>query len=109
MSAIDFYIQVVKALDDIDAPYMLVGAFAGLAFGISRATFDVDILVDLQEEDYENRRIMSTDLVKVILSVCGLQKTTFARFLLKVTLERRPPCMSRIIVTSRPSLAGPTG
>jgi hypothetical protein len=53
MSAIDFYIQVVKALDDIDAPYMIVGAFAGLVFGISRATFDVDILVDLQENDYE--------------------------------------------------------
>jgi hypothetical protein len=53
MSAIDFYIQVVKALDDIDATYMIVGAFAGLVFGISRATFDVDILVDLRENDYE--------------------------------------------------------
>jgi len=53
MSAIDFYIQVVKALDDIDAPYTIVGAFAGLAFGISRATFDVDILVDLQDDDCE--------------------------------------------------------
>ena len=53
MSAIDFYIQVVKALDEIKAPYMIVGAFAGLAFGISRATFDVDILVDLQASDCE--------------------------------------------------------
>jgi hypothetical protein len=53
MSAIDFYIQVVKALDDIDAPYMIVGAFAGLAFGINRATFDVDILLDLQDDDCE--------------------------------------------------------
>ncbi len=53
MSAIDFYIQVVQALDDINAPYMIVGAFAGLAFGVSRATFDVDILVDLQEDDFE--------------------------------------------------------
>jgi hypothetical protein len=32
---------------------MIVGAFAGLAFGINRATFDVDILVDLQERDFE--------------------------------------------------------
>lgn len=53
MSAIDFYIRVVKALDKIDAPYMIVGAFAGLVFGISRATFDVDILVDLKEGDFE--------------------------------------------------------
>ncbi|MGD8403116.1 MAG: hypothetical protein PVJ21_05610 [Anaerolineales bacterium] len=51
MSAIDFCVQVVKALDEINAPYMIVGAFAGLAFGISRATFDVDILVDLQAND----------------------------------------------------------
>jgi hypothetical protein len=53
MSAIDFYIRVVKALDKIGAPYMIVGAFAGLVFGISRATFDVDILVDLKEDDFE--------------------------------------------------------
>jgi hypothetical protein len=32
---------------------MIVGAFAGLAFGVNRATFDVDILVDLREGDFE--------------------------------------------------------
>ncbi len=32
---------------------MIVGAFAGLAFGINRVTFDIDILVDLQERDFE--------------------------------------------------------
>ncbi|MBI5294108.1 MAG: hypothetical protein HY869_01445 [Chloroflexi bacterium] len=52
MSAIDFYIRVVKSLDEIEAPYMIVGAFAGLVFGVSRATFDVDILVDLQDDDF---------------------------------------------------------
>ncbi len=53
MSALKFYAQVVRALDDINAPYMLVGAFAGLAFGITRSTFDIDILVDLQEPDFQ--------------------------------------------------------
>lgn len=53
MSAIAFYVQVVKALEEIQAPYMIVGAFAGLVFGINRATFDVDILVDLRETDFE--------------------------------------------------------
>jgi hypothetical protein len=53
MSALAFYIQVVKALEEINAPYMIVGAFAGLAFGINRATFDVDILVDLRDEDMD--------------------------------------------------------
>ncbi len=54
MSAIGFYIKVVQALEEIQAPYMIVGAFAGLAFGIGRATFDVDILVDLKPEHMDS-------------------------------------------------------
>lgn len=53
MTAVSFYVQVVKALDEISAPYMIVGAFGGYPFGITRVTFDIDILVDLQEADFE--------------------------------------------------------
>jgi hypothetical protein len=53
MNALSFYFKVVQALEEIEAPYMIVGAFAGLAFGVNRATFDVDILVDLQECDFD--------------------------------------------------------
>ncbi len=53
MTAITFYVQVVKALDEIGAAYMIVGAFGGYPFGIARATYDIDILVDLREEDFE--------------------------------------------------------
>jgi len=53
MSALSFYFKVVQALEEIQAPYMIVGAFAGLAFGVNRATFDVDILVDLRERDFD--------------------------------------------------------
>ncbi len=53
MTAITFYVQVVKALDEIGAPYMIVGAFGGYPFGITRVTFDIDILVDLREEDFD--------------------------------------------------------
>lgn len=53
MTAITFYVQVVKALDEIGAPYMIVGAFGGYPFGITRATYDIDILVDLREQDFE--------------------------------------------------------
>ena len=49
MSILGFYFDIVRALEEIGAPYMLVGAFAGSAFGITRATFDVDMLVNLQE------------------------------------------------------------
>jgi len=51
MYSIKFYVEVVRALDAISAPYMIVGAFAGLSFGITRTTFDIDILVDLRPED----------------------------------------------------------
>jgi hypothetical protein len=53
VSALKFYAQVVQALEDIGAPYMMVGAFAGLAYGITRSTFDIDILVDLRQENIE--------------------------------------------------------
>ena len=53
MSMLDFYVRVVKALDDIGAPYMIVGAFGGSIFGIARATNDIDIIVDLRGRDFE--------------------------------------------------------
>jgi predicted nucleotidyltransferase len=53
MSMLDFYIRVTKALDEIGAPYMIVGAFGGTIFGITRATNDVDIIVDLHGKDFE--------------------------------------------------------
>jgi len=53
MDMLDFYVRVVKALDEIGAPYMIVGAFGGTIFGITRATHDIDIIVDLRDEDSE--------------------------------------------------------
>jgi len=52
VSILGFYFDIVRALEEIGAPYMLVGAFAGSAFGITRATFDVDMLVNLQEPHF---------------------------------------------------------
>lgn len=51
MGISDFYIHVVRALDEINAPYMIVGAYGGSVFGIGRSTNDIDMLVDLQEKD----------------------------------------------------------
>ncbi len=53
MSVLGFYFQILRALEEFDVPYMLVGAFAGTTFGLTRATFDVDIVVDLQESHFE--------------------------------------------------------
>ena len=52
MALMDFYRRVIQALDEINAPYMIVGAYAGSIFGIARSTADVDILVDLRDEDF---------------------------------------------------------
>lgn len=52
MSLIGFYIEVVRALDEINAPYVIVGAFGASTCGLARATYDVDIIVDLREPHF---------------------------------------------------------
>ncbi len=53
MGLIAFYIEVVKALNAAEAPYMIVGAFGASSYGLNRATFDVDIIVDLNDTHYD--------------------------------------------------------
>jgi hypothetical protein len=48
-----FYKDVVQTLDEIQAPYVIVGGFAASVFGSPRPTFDVDIIVDLKEAHIE--------------------------------------------------------
>ncbi len=43
-----FYFEVLQTLEEIGAPYMIIGGFAAAAFGSNRVTFDIDIVVDLQ-------------------------------------------------------------
>ncbi len=38
-----------KHLKKIGAPYVIIGAFAGTFYGVTRVTLDVDIVVDLNE------------------------------------------------------------
>lgn len=47
MSEFQFYLDVLKALDAVGANYMVVGAYGASAYGLSRNTHDVDIIVDL--------------------------------------------------------------
>jgi hypothetical protein len=42
------YAQVLRALEAIDAPYMIIGAFAAGVYGSNRTTLDVDIIVNLR-------------------------------------------------------------
>ncbi len=67
MSILAFYFDIVRALEEINAPYMLIGAFAGSGLGISRATFDIDMVVDLREAHFEAlaSRFRPPDLVPI--------------------------------------------
>ncbi len=47
---LDFYFDILHTLEAIDIPYVIIGAFAGAEYGITRATYDVDIVVDLKEQ-----------------------------------------------------------
>lgn len=43
------FLDIVHTLERIGAPYMIIGGFAATMYGITRTTFDIDIVVDLRE------------------------------------------------------------
>ena len=46
---LSLFVHILKTLERINAPYMIIGAFAGTIYGINRVTFDIDIVVDLSD------------------------------------------------------------
>jgi len=44
------FLEILQTLERIEAPYMMIGAFAGIVYGITRVTYDIDIVVDLTEQ-----------------------------------------------------------
>ena len=44
------FLDILQTLEAIDAPYMIIGAFAATVYGITRTTYDIDIVVKLNEE-----------------------------------------------------------
>lgn len=47
---LSLFVDILKTLERINAPYMIIGAFAGTVYGVNRVTFDIDIVVDLTEK-----------------------------------------------------------
>jgi hypothetical protein len=43
------YFHVLQTLERLGVPYVIIGAFAGTSYGVTRTTLDVDIVVDLNE------------------------------------------------------------
>jgi hypothetical protein len=53
MSEFEFYLAVLRALEEIGARYMVVGAYGASAYGLSRSTHDVDMIIDLDDASCE--------------------------------------------------------
>lgn len=45
------FVTLLQILERIQAPYMIVGAYAAILYGLMRSTYDIDIVVDLSPED----------------------------------------------------------
>jgi len=43
------YLDILQTLERLNVPYVVIGAFAGISYGVTRVTADVDIVVDLDE------------------------------------------------------------
>ncbi|MDX1523293.1 MAG: hypothetical protein R3264_16830, partial [Anaerolineae bacterium] len=43
------FVDILQTLEALDAPYVIIGAFAATAYGITRTTYDIDFIVDLSE------------------------------------------------------------
>lgn len=50
---LSLYFLVLRKLEELKIPYVVIGAFAGQLYGIQRATHDVDILVDMNESQVD--------------------------------------------------------
>lgn len=48
--AFQLYFDVLQTLERLNVPYVIISAFAGTSYGITRVTLDVDIVVDLDED-----------------------------------------------------------
>jgi hypothetical protein len=47
---LSLFLDILQTLEAIGAPYMIIGAFAATVYGITRTTYDIDIVVELTEE-----------------------------------------------------------
>jgi len=46
---LSLFLNILQILEAIEVPYMVIGAFAASLYGVTRTTYDIDILVKLDE------------------------------------------------------------
>jgi hypothetical protein len=47
---LSLFLDILRTLEAINAPYMVIGAFAAAVYGSTRTTYDIDIIVNLDEK-----------------------------------------------------------
>jgi hypothetical protein len=47
---LNFFLDILLKLESLEIPYAIIGGFAATMYGITRATFDIDIIVSLVEK-----------------------------------------------------------
>ena len=50
---LNLFLDILFKLDELDIPYVIIGGFAATIYGTNRATFDIDMVVDLKEKHIE--------------------------------------------------------
>ena len=50
---LSLFLDILNTLEALDIPYMIIGAFAGTVYGITRVTYDIDIVVELNDAHIE--------------------------------------------------------
>lgn len=43
------FLDILLKLEELEIPYVIIGGFAATMYGITRATFDIDIVVNMEE------------------------------------------------------------
>ena len=46
---LSLFLDILLKLEVLEIPYAIIGAFAATMYGITRATYDIDLIVDLNE------------------------------------------------------------
>lgn len=49
MADLSLYFDIIKTFEDLNVPYVIIGAYAAAVFGSTRVTYDIDIIADLNE------------------------------------------------------------
>ena len=49
LPSLSLFLDILLKLENLKIPYVVIGGFAATMYGITRATFDIDIVVEMQE------------------------------------------------------------